>query len=165
MCGNFSLTLPSSLVPSLNQPGHTEKGGRMEGRSVCGVCMYVLGEGGEARWTGNWSYEPNSQLKYRNRKSLKYPGLIHILGKNPLRHLSWDVRILSYGYLSLEAGQNHLIWKGRWRGRQPGGKRKPYLVCNPDYCHPGKRIMSKEAECTCKNSKPHSSTQLPTYSN
>lgn len=45
MCGNFSLTLPSCLVPSLNQPGHfTEKGEVSE--CVCGGYVYVLGEGG-----------------------------------------------------------------------------------------------------------------------
>ena len=56
MYGNFSLTLPSCLVPSLNQSGHPiEKGGReVESECVC-VCVcvcvcgvYVLEEGGVA---------------------------------------------------------------------------------------------------------------------
>lgn len=39
------MTLPSCLVPSLNQPGHfTEKGEVSE--CVCGGYVYVLGEGG-----------------------------------------------------------------------------------------------------------------------
>lgn len=49
MCGNFNLTLPSSLAPSLNQPGHSpEKGeGMREGVCACGgcVCMYWGKEG------------------------------------------------------------------------------------------------------------------------
>lgn len=85
----FDITFLLSSSSQSTRSFYREEGS--EQVSMCGsVCVYICVGGRKGGWwTGNWAYELNSQLKYRNRKALKYPGLIHILGKNPLRHLSW----------------------------------------------------------------------------
>lgn len=81
---------------------------------------------------------------------------MHILGKNPLRHLSWLSEFGSRAESSdLEEKMERTIARGQ----------KETI---PDYCHPwgwGEGIVSTEAECICINSKLHSFTQFPTYPN